>query len=925
MDQNQNRYDYIKFKDDVLKDVRELQKKITDQLNNKNKELIGDINNIRTKLSEISKTANNVKNTVVEHKTKLEKIEDLEKFRQKFSDMIITHDIRIDTVINDIEKIKIKYDRAIFENLTISGWVGFNCKFKSIGELILNYINELTKIKTEKDELKKQVDDTKKKIDITLKTASNMVESGVNRSNEYSDNKQKNLENLLNNKFNDLNNKFTSYNEEFINQNKKINEKINEINNEVNDLKIVTNIKNELMDIIDIKVKNVIGLLNDKDNQINENISNLNKLFEKNEEKMKSFEQRFQELNYHLKSVNTNNNNNNIVEFNKNFLNNENNNININNQNSKNNNEINQNQQKNSNNLELKQTSNIENKPNKQKSSSNLELNQKDKKEKINENNQNKRKASIEKFKGLDIKSNLIDIFTSQKVKQNLNQTSKNENIKKEKENNHEIKKSKSFMSQSELDKSLDEKSNEEKFKKETEIKKPKLKKRKSIFDINYNNKIDLKLNNNNGDNIKADKNISKKYHCNNNEKFHKKFLNYLNTKISTNNNLNIIEKNLKKKRRLSLEGTNNNEIHNIEYNNIFYNSSRVSKNNKVKKKIFLDPAQSLQITAVKKRTKTSDKKKEVITQSGKNKSNNNFNLNNNNNNKKGIEKNKTVNNIINNNFSKKNKNINTNSYNINLNNIATINDYNSKKNNNVNNTKKNSKNLNYNNEKEISDSDLEPVIYDTTDHIKNNLDIQTNLYDNLNLEEPDILRRKIKNNLNKIKTTSPDLLPNNNKNQLCDQKLNYIKENKSNFDSYMYNNSSQPVLYKEHMCSKGVNTISNFVNYRSLSNNIIDYQNSEVECRMCNVDLPKDAKLPPRENVDKNYSLSGKKYYKKKVNESEEISPTDSLYKIYFQKKMKNELLPNLNNTNSNNLTKVSQAFGRTTYKIFDKTEINK
>ena len=118
-------------------------------------------------------------------------------------------------------------------------------------------------------------------------------------------------------------------------------------------------------------------------------------------------------------------------------------------------------------------------------------MKQKNKEKIFNENNQNKRRASLETSFRFRIKPNITDAsrFSRQKMKRlNYIQASNDAYLKEE--NDNEIYNSKSSMSRSESGNLFNEKTNKRELKKAIEMKKSELKKRKSIFDINYNNKI---------------------------------------------------------------------------------------------------------------------------------------------------------------------------------------------------------------------------------------------------------------------------------------------------------------------------------------------------------------------------------------------------------------------------------------------------
>ena len=238
-----------------------------------------------------------------------------------------------------------------------------------------------------------------------------------------------------------------------------------------------------------------------------------------------------------------------------------------------------------------------------------------------------------------------------------------------------------------------------------------------------------------------------------------------------------------------------------------------------------------------------------------------------------------------------------------------------------VNNSKVNinnymNKNINFNNNNINNDK---KIIMSNIIHKESSLVPSIKLYKSINLlsksnsekinddiEEPEILKQKISTRLTKLRTTSPDLLSNLQDSQCKNNKLNNLRAIKSNFESPQNN------LNKKH-------AKINSVDHKSFDKkNIKEYQ----DIRMNNIDISKRSNLPIQNNIFKNYSLTGKKYHQAKIEKYiDTTTPAENMYKLYFNKKMKKEILPNLNMTNSNfnSPKKITQVFGRTSYKSFE------
>ena len=133
-------------------------------------------------------------NSLSLQKINLEKINDFDNFRKKMESMIITHEIRINNSIKDIKEIQFKLGKEISENLSVPGYVGPSCKYKTISNYISTNINEIDKIKNENEIFKKDIKEIKKKLEETIKTVITLVDGSNSKCIEYIDRKNTKIE-----------------------------------------------------------------------------------------------------------------------------------------------------------------------------------------------------------------------------------------------------------------------------------------------------------------------------------------------------------------------------------------------------------------------------------------------------------------------------------------------------------------------------------------------------------------------------------------------------------------------------------------------------------------------------------------------------------------------------------------------------------
>ena len=196
-----------KFKEDVLKNLHDLESRLNSQISNKELSFKKNYDEFTSKMNTLIENNKEIVTNLVMQKLKLEKISELESFKNKVDGMLITHEVRIKNNIDEISKIKTKYDKIISENLFVSGFIGNSCQFKNVSEYLSYNISEVSKLKMEKDQLKKDLKDLKGKIEGLMKNMITLNDNSVKLCNKYTDNKQEEFRKMLESGQNEMNSK----------------------------------------------------------------------------------------------------------------------------------------------------------------------------------------------------------------------------------------------------------------------------------------------------------------------------------------------------------------------------------------------------------------------------------------------------------------------------------------------------------------------------------------------------------------------------------------------------------------------------------------------------------------------------------------------------------------------------------------------
>ena len=310
--------DDLLFKEEILKNIHTFEDDILKKVNQKMIELNKNYKKCQDNLNILSENNKQLIDSLISKNINIEKISSLEQFRNKVDSMLITHEIRINNNIEDIKLIKSKYDKAILENLLIPGIIGPTCQFKNLGEYIIYNINEVSKIKSDKEVVRNLFKELRIKTDSSIRTILNLNESFVRRANDYADNRISELRKLLYEKIEFMNSKEVEIKEII----KKFKEDLEIFEN--NRKNFGNDLKEDIYSNIDLKLtqikKNQEEIIYKTINQNNNYLESLdNQIFEN---KIKFIQENIIDIQNKLANINKEKDNSFIIKPNINLKNN---------------------------------------------------------------------------------------------------------------------------------------------------------------------------------------------------------------------------------------------------------------------------------------------------------------------------------------------------------------------------------------------------------------------------------------------------------------------------------------------------------------------------------------------------------------------------------------------------------------------------
>ena len=96
----------MELKNEILKNNRELEIRLKNQIDNYSKEFSNNISSFQKKINVIDENNNKVMNSIPNMNFNISKITQLERFDQRIDNRLSSHDLRITTILTEIEKIK---------------------------------------------------------------------------------------------------------------------------------------------------------------------------------------------------------------------------------------------------------------------------------------------------------------------------------------------------------------------------------------------------------------------------------------------------------------------------------------------------------------------------------------------------------------------------------------------------------------------------------------------------------------------------------------------------------------------------------------------------------------------------------------------------------------------------------------------------
>ena len=174
-----------KFKDDVLSYLRTRDYFYMEKINSIKSQSDKNDRNFQA-LNEYSlNTFNSLTSWQTEVQSNLDKINTIETFVNKANDRIVSHDIRINCLREDLNKTTQKYDKIYLDNLEVPGYIGRCSKYPNCKIFFTELIKNLDKLNTYKEKNTMDLCSYKERLENIIKNFQSLVDNNNDSQIKY--------------------------------------------------------------------------------------------------------------------------------------------------------------------------------------------------------------------------------------------------------------------------------------------------------------------------------------------------------------------------------------------------------------------------------------------------------------------------------------------------------------------------------------------------------------------------------------------------------------------------------------------------------------------------------------------------------------------------------------------------------------------
>jgi hypothetical protein len=260
------------FKNEILKDLKLLEKNLTDKFNGANLNLKDEVKNLNENINSLEVKLKELSTKITEDNAMKEKINNLDSIKTKILDNILVNDVKVNTLEREIHESIVDVNNTLRETVIYSGVIGPSCKFKTFHDFIDFVINEINVLGTFKDKNMMDLSSFKKKIESSVQGFKMQIDSFGRSSTQYTTDSFNKIDKEINTLFHKCDDKIEDLNYNFDEGLRKTDKKIDDTENKL--IKEINEIKDRLTTLeksLKTHIKHYLSFKEDM-NKLNENM-----------------------------------------------------------------------------------------------------------------------------------------------------------------------------------------------------------------------------------------------------------------------------------------------------------------------------------------------------------------------------------------------------------------------------------------------------------------------------------------------------------------------------------------------------------------------------------------------------------------------------------------------------------------------------
>ena len=172
------------FQNELLNDLKKLELQLNGRVESINQLVLVKTSDYDSKFNKVFENVTELISQMAERKYYNDRVEELLKMKNKFSDQIIENQSRITIIDKSLENALFKYDKIILDNLNVPGLIGVGCKFKNCASYFKYIDNDIQANQKYKEEGVSNLKAFSEKVETRLKKSEgeiNQIMANVNQ------------------------------------------------------------------------------------------------------------------------------------------------------------------------------------------------------------------------------------------------------------------------------------------------------------------------------------------------------------------------------------------------------------------------------------------------------------------------------------------------------------------------------------------------------------------------------------------------------------------------------------------------------------------------------------------------------------------------------------------------------------------------